>query len=107
MRGIRVMLRRFPRIQVALLATGLLAALPSAAHHSFAIFDRDKQVTLSGTVKEFQWTNPHVFVQLVVKNAEGAVKKVWNRLLKWGTAAKIDPEDLKAMLWSPAQTEAA
>lgn len=38
--------------------------------------------------------------------AEGAVKKVWNRLLKWGTAAKIDPEDLKAMLWSPAQTEA-
>lgn len=39
--------------------------------------------------------------------AEGAVKKVWNRLLKWGTAAKIDPEDLKAMLWSPAQTEAA
>lgn len=39
--------------------------------------------------------------------AEGAVKKVWNRLLRWGTAAKIDPEDLKAMLWSPAQTEAA
>ncbi|MEQ1580701.1 MAG: DUF6152 family protein [Steroidobacteraceae bacterium] len=71
------MLRRFPRIQVALLATGLLAALPIAAHHSFAIFNRDVQVTLTGTVKEFQWTNPHVFIQLVVKNAEG-VDEEWS-----------------------------
>jgi Family of unknown function (DUF6152) len=63
------------RMQVALLAIGLFAAHPIAAHHSFAMFDRDKQVTLSGTVKEFQWTNPHIFIQLMVTNPEGAAQE--------------------------------
>jgi hypothetical protein len=45
------------------LAIGLLAAAPSAmAHHSFAMFDFAKTLTLKGTVKEFQWTNPHVIL---------------------------------------------
>ncbi|MGZ3276158.1 MAG: DUF6152 family protein, partial [Caulobacteraceae bacterium] len=34
-----------------------LAAAPAFAHHSFAMFDNQKNVTLEGTVKEFQWTN--------------------------------------------------
>lgn len=41
------------------------------AHHSFAMFDTDKQVTLKGTVKVFQWTNPHVFIELSVPGASG------------------------------------
>jgi hypothetical protein len=50
----------------------LVATAGSAvAHHSFAMFDRDKQLTLEGTVREFQWTNPHIFIQLKVKNAQG------------------------------------
>jgi len=49
-----------------------LAAVPSAqAHHSFAMFDNQKEVTLEGVVKEFQWTNPHTWVQLMVKDASG------------------------------------
>jgi hypothetical protein len=102
------MLRCFPRIRVALLATGLLAALPLAAHHSFAIFDRDKQVTLSGTVKEFQWTNPHVFVQLLVKNTEG-VDEEWsiegaspNMLFRNGwTNQSFKPGDKVTMVVNP------
>ena len=41
------------------------------AHHSFAMFDATKQVTLAGTVKEFQWTNPHAWILLMVPNSEG------------------------------------
>jgi hypothetical protein len=41
------------------------------AHHSFAMFDLSKQVTVSGTVKQFQWTNPHAYIQLVAKDANG------------------------------------
>jgi hypothetical protein len=44
---------------------------PAAAHHSSAMFDQQKKVELTGTVREFQWTNPHCYIQLVVKNAQG------------------------------------
>lgn len=69
--------RGFPGIRSAVLFLALLTSFPIAAHHSFAIFDRDVQITLTGTVKAFQWTNPHVFVQLMVKNAEG-VEEEWS-----------------------------
>lgn len=41
-------------------------AIPALAHHSFAMFDTARQVTLQGTVQEFQWTNPHAWVLLRV-----------------------------------------
>jgi Family of unknown function (DUF6152) len=44
----------------------LLSTVPVLAHHSFARFDADRQVTLQGTVQEFQWTNPHAWVILTV-----------------------------------------
>jgi hypothetical protein len=45
---------------------GSLVALPAAAHHSFAIFDHTQTLTLQGTVKSFQWTNPHGYLALDV-----------------------------------------
>src|ERR1700720_1064085 len=45
-----------------------MCAMPAAAHHSFAMFDASKQVTVAGTVKEFQWTNPHAFILMMVTN---------------------------------------
>jgi hypothetical protein len=47
------------------------ATVPAIAHHSFASYDRTKQVTLDGVVKDFQWTNPHAWIQVVVKDAQG------------------------------------
>jgi hypothetical protein len=54
-------------------ATALAAASahPAAAHHSFALFNAQKTVALEGTVKDFQWTNPHVWIQLIVTDASG------------------------------------
>ncbi len=47
------------------------------AHHSYAAFDRDKEVTLSGVVKEFQWNNPHAWIQVTVVDDNG-------RMREWG-----------------------
>ena len=53
-------------------ALGLvLSGPPAQAHHAFAMFDTNREITLDGTVKEFQWTNPHVWIQLVVPDASG------------------------------------
>jgi hypothetical protein len=45
----------------------VLFTVPAHAHHSFAMFDATKEVTLKGTVKEFEWINPHVWVHLLVE----------------------------------------
>ena len=60
--------------KLVLLTIGAALAASSGAafaHHSFAMFDSGQQVTLAGTVKEFQWTNPHAWIMLTVANAEG------------------------------------
>ena len=45
----------------------VMHVLPASAHHSFAMFDAARQVTLQGTVKEFQWTSPHAWILLTVE----------------------------------------
>jgi hypothetical protein len=47
-------------------ALAMLFAAPCMAHHSFGLFDQSKSVTLQGTVRELQWTNPHCFIQMLV-----------------------------------------
>lgn len=59
------------------LAGALLGAAPAAAHHSFAVFDPDKTVEIAGTVKEFQYTNPHSWVLMDVTQPDGSVT-VWS-----------------------------
>ena len=61
-----------------ILATAVLlvAAWSAFAHHSAAMFDDTKVVELSGTVKELQWTNPHVWLQMTVD--EKGTKKEWS-----------------------------
>jgi hypothetical protein len=44
----------------------LMVAGPASAHHSFAMFDQTREITLAGTVSEFQWTNPHSWLELDV-----------------------------------------
>ncbi|HVY80159.1 MAG TPA: DUF6152 family protein [Steroidobacteraceae bacterium] len=61
------------RLVMVLALAGM--ALPVFAHHSFAMFDREKEVTLVGTVREFQWTNPHAFIEMDVPDASGTIQK--------------------------------
>lgn len=64
-------------LKAALLAAALAAApaAPALAHHSFAMFDNDHQVKLQGTVTQFQWTNPHVYVELETMQPDGSTKR--------------------------------
>jgi len=52
----------------------LLVARPALAHHSFAVFDHSRTVTVKGAVTKFQWTNPHGFLEVDVPAADGTVK---------------------------------
>ena len=59
-----------------LVALSLIAATTASAHHSFAPYEQEKQIKLVGTVEEFLWQNPHVYIQL--RGAEeGQEEQVW------------------------------
>ena len=64
-------------VSAAALASLAMAGSPALAHHSFAMFDREKQVTVTGTVKDFQYTNPHSWILIVVPGADG-------KSVEWG-----------------------
>jgi hypothetical protein len=49
----------------------LVSATPALAHHSYAMFDLEKRVTVSGTVAKVEWANPHVFIWMYVPNDKG------------------------------------
>jgi hypothetical protein len=51
----------------------LIAAAPVVAHHSFAMFDFSKEVTVAGDVKEFRWRNPHIHILMNVPNGQGGM----------------------------------
>jgi hypothetical protein len=52
-------------------AFALVAAAPVLAHHSPAAFEAQKTVSLTGTVKEFRWQNPHTWIEVMVPNEKG------------------------------------
>ena len=55
----------------------LLAVAPAVAHHAAAGIDRSKTVTVEGTVKQFQWANPHSWMEIEVQNNKGGTD-LWN-----------------------------
>lgn len=81
------------KIGIAAIAAAIAAsaAPPAMAHHSFAMFDRTKTVTLVGTIKNFQFTNPHSWVQLVVMTPNGGT-------VEW-TIEALSPNVLSRSGW--------
>jgi len=61
-----------PVLASVMLVLGVLGrAGTSQAHHSFALFDHVNRITVTGTVVKFDWTNPHVFIELDVPDGAG------------------------------------
>ena len=79
-------------VKTIMLATTLSLAASAQAHHSFAMFDNEKEQTIEGVVKEFQWTNPHIWVQVNVTGPDG---KVTEYSIEGGS-----PNGLKRQGWS-------
>jgi hypothetical protein len=63
-----MMKRRFAAVWLVMPGVAL-------AHHSFAMFDMTRDLTLEGTVKLFQWESPHTWLQVTVKDADGAQRE--------------------------------
>jgi hypothetical protein len=51
----------------------LLCVGPAFGHHSFAMFDFSREVTVTGVVKEFAWRNPHMYIFLNAPDSKGAI----------------------------------
>ena len=64
--------------RIPMVLAALTVALPVAAHHSFAMFDFSKTMTVKGTVTEFRWTNPHVALLVQLDPQPGASPEVWS-----------------------------
>jgi hypothetical protein len=115
----RVALKRDPREPwresgmkkvLAAISTAVLAAsaAPALAHHSGSMFDPTKTVTIEGTVKEFQYTNPHSWLEVVVTGPDGKVTE-WgfeaegpSTLLRAGIKAKsLQPGDKVTVVGHP------
>jgi hypothetical protein len=78
----------------ALLATAVALGAGSAlAHHSFAMFDQSQTIALEGEITDFRWTNPHVFIEINVKNDAGSADE-WS-------IEMTSPEHLSRAGWRP------
>jgi hypothetical protein len=83
---------------VGLAVAALAVATAAYAHHSFAMFDQSKQLSLKGTVREFQWTNPHAWIHLEVPGTDGT-KETWQVELN-------SPNNLKRQGWKATSVKA-
>lgn len=89
-------MRKFASVLACLAAA--LTAGQASAHHSFAKFDMGKTVAITGTIRDFQWVNPHSWIHMTVQRADGSVEE-WamecgspNMMIRWGwKASDIKP----------------
>jgi hypothetical protein len=87
----------------------LAVAGPIFGHHSFAMFEMGRVISIEGTVKEIQWTNPHCFLQVLVPGPDGTVE--WSiemhsppvsRRMKWSKDT-LRPGDKVQVNFHPAR----
>jgi hypothetical protein len=87
-------------LKLGVVAIASLCTSIASAHHSFALFDISKLITVTGTVKEWSWSNPHTWLKVIVVKADGSSEE-WalvgsspNMMSRWGwNAADINVGD--------------
>jgi hypothetical protein len=102
------------RLAALLAAFSLLFMTGSiSAHHSTAMYDNEHPITVTGSVKKFDWTNPHAFIYIEVKNEKGNIVE-WevemmslNHLRGYGWTSKtVKAGDMISCTGSPAKSGA-
>ena len=80
-------------------AAGLLVFIqPALAHHSGAEFDAQKTIEITGTIKEFQFKNPHTWIQVVVDDGKGQPVE-WS--LEWGAPNQLGRQGYRPSTFPP------
>jgi hypothetical protein len=93
----------------SLTAMAAAFAAPALAHHSFAMYDAEKTITLQGTVKEFEWVNPHSWLRVVVNDEKTGKPVLWvlelsspSRLITMGIYANsMKPSEVASVTFHP------
>jgi hypothetical protein len=93
------------------LAVLMMAGASAVAHHSFAMFDLDREATLAGTVKAFHFTNPHVWLEIIVPDGNGSSTE-WSlemgapgMLIRTGWKSRmLTPGDAVTVIVNPLKT---
>ena len=91
----------------AILAAAIAA--PAFAHHSFAMFDATKTLVVKGTVKEYEWVNPHIWLRLMIADQATGRQLQWafelrspGTLTKLGmTSTTMKPGDVVTVSYNP------
>ena len=93
---------------LALALTAVTLAMPASAHHSFAMFDNTRSVTLHGKVTAYQWTNPHSYLEMDADDGKGGTRHYTmemtspNMLHRGGWSSRtVKPGDLVTAVMSP------
>ena len=83
------------KLVAALLVTcGLfVTAQTLVAHHAGTMFDEDKTTELTGTIKEFQFTNPHAWIQVMAETKPGEAPKEWS--IEWGSPNQLSRQGIR------------
>ena len=68
---------KLPFVCAVLVCAVLVASISAFAHHSTAMFDMRNPITLTGTIKSFDWANPHCFFHLEISSADGTME-LWD-----------------------------
>ena len=94
---------------LCLVIAGLVAATlvtvsvsPALAHHAGVEWDREQVLELNGTIKEFQFMNPHTWIQIEVENGDGAIEE-WS--VEWGSPNTLSRRGIRPSTF-PAGAEA-
>ena len=89
-------------MKIAMLSLALAGAVvssgPADAHHSFSMFDRAKTVTIAGTIKAFDWVNPHAWLEVLVPATDQAIDS-WS--LEMGGTGQLQRQG-----WTPTSVKA-
>jgi len=93
---------------VSLACVAALLAVPTYAHHSFAMFDNTRSTTLHGKVAAYQWTNPHAYLEIDADDGKGGTKHYTmemtspNMLSRGGWSSRtVKPGDIVTAVMSP------
>jgi prepilin-type processing-associated H-X9-DG protein len=69
------------------------AVAPAYAHHSFAMFDGTKTITMTGTLKELEWSNPHAWIRIEVADAATGQGQEWS--FEMGSPGQLGSKGMK------------
>ena len=87
-----------PSFLCGLIVFGSFAIEPAVAHHSGAGFNSNEVVEITGTVKEFQFTNPHTWIQVIVTDDEGEQTE-WS--VEWGSPNRLARDGVRPSTFPP------